>query len=118
VSRILITTWGSLGDLHPMIALGLELRDRSHDIVFATTEDYQIKIESLGFSFQALRPTLQNKDPEFLAQLMDPKVGPELIIKVPVLGNVRDMYDDLMAIAQNIDFFGSPRDYLCSPFGC
>ena len=39
MSRIVLTTWGSLGDLHQMIALSLELRDRGHDIVLATTEN-------------------------------------------------------------------------------
>jgi rhamnosyltransferase subunit B len=104
VSRILITTWDSLGDLHPMIALGLELRDRGHDIVFTTTEDYRARIKSLGFQFHALRPSVQDKDPEFLAKLMDPKIGPKLVLKDLVLDDVRDMYDDLMAIAQDIDF--------------
>jgi UDP:flavonoid glycosyltransferase YjiC (YdhE family) len=104
VSRILLATWGSLGDLHPMIALALELRDRGHNIVFATTEDYYAKIESLGFPFHAIRPNLQDKDPEFLAQLMDPKIGTELVLRDLILGNVRDMYDDLMAIAKDVDF--------------
>jgi rhamnosyltransferase subunit B len=40
MSRIVVTTIGSLGDLHPMIAIGLELRDRGHEIVFATLKDY------------------------------------------------------------------------------
>lgn len=58
MSRILITTVGSLGDLHPMIAIGLELRDRGHEIVFATLKDYRAKIESLGFEFHRLRRLL------------------------------------------------------------
>ena len=28
MSRVLLTTLGSLGDLHPLIAIGLELRQR------------------------------------------------------------------------------------------
>ncbi|MBE9189475.1 hypothetical protein IQ230_03660 [Gloeocapsopsis crepidinum LEGE 06123] len=35
-----------LGDLHPFIALGLDLRDRGHDIVFATIKDYCAKYDS------------------------------------------------------------------------
>jgi len=56
VSRIIITTIGSLGDLHPKIAIALELRQRGHDIAFATHKGYQAKIEALGFEFHALRP--------------------------------------------------------------
>lgn len=36
MSRIVLTTMGSLGDLHPPIAVGLGLRDRGHDALFAT----------------------------------------------------------------------------------
>lgn len=36
MSRIVVTTLGTLGDLHPMIAIALELRQRGHDIVFVT----------------------------------------------------------------------------------
>ncbi|MGF1494235.1 MAG: glycosyltransferase [Microcoleaceae cyanobacterium] len=58
MSRITLTTWGSLGDLHPFIALGLGLRDRGHDIVLATTEAYRTKVESLGLEFHRIRPNL------------------------------------------------------------
>ena len=36
MSRIVLTTIGSLGDIHPTIAIALELRKRGHDVVFAT----------------------------------------------------------------------------------
>ena len=45
MSRIVITTIGSLGDLHPKIAIAIALRQRGHDIVFATHKGYQAKIE-------------------------------------------------------------------------
>ena len=51
MSRILLTTIGSLGDLHPKMAIALELRQRGHDIVFTTHKGYQAKIEALGFEF-------------------------------------------------------------------
>jgi hypothetical protein len=39
MSRIIVTTLGTLGDLHPMIAIALELRQRGHKlkIRFSTT---------------------------------------------------------------------------------
>jgi rhamnosyltransferase subunit B len=43
-SRIILTTIGSLGDLHPLIAIGLNLRERGHSVAFATTELYREKI--------------------------------------------------------------------------
>jgi UDP:flavonoid glycosyltransferase YjiC (YdhE family) len=57
MSRIVVTTIGSLGDLHPKIAIALELRQRGHDVVFATHQEYQdnildnaARVERLGTS--------------------------------------------------------------------
>nr|WP_228025092.1 glycosyltransferase [cf. Phormidesmis sp. LEGE 11477] len=98
-----MTTWGSLGDLHPILALGLELRDRGHSIVLATTESYRNKIESLGLEFRAIRPSLP-EDPELIKQSMNAKTGPKVVLKDIVLGSVQDTYDDLMAITKDADF--------------
>jgi rhamnosyltransferase subunit B len=103
VSRIVLATWGSLGDLHPFVALGLGLRDRGHDLVLATTEEYRSGIEALGFKFDRIRPDLPS-DPDLLERAMDPKLGPKLVLKQIVLDNIRDTYEDLMAIAQDADF--------------
>jgi len=103
VSRIILATWGSLGDLHPIIALSLSLCDRGHDVVLATAEGYRSKVESLGLKFHAIRPDLP-EDPQLFERLMDPKIGPKLILKDLVLSNVRNTYDDLMAIAIDADF--------------
>lgn len=51
-----VTAIGSLGDLHPKIAIALELRDRGHHVVFATHKIYQAKIEALDFEFHQIHP--------------------------------------------------------------
>lgn len=105
MSRIILTTIGSLGDLHPMIALGIELRDRDHEIVFATLKDYQVKIESLGFEFYSLRPDhISPEDPEMMALMMDLQKGTERIVRDYLCANLRETYTDLMVAAQDADF--------------
>ena len=47
---------GSLGDLHPYIAIALGLKARGHEAVVATSECYRQKVEALGLGFRALRP--------------------------------------------------------------
>ncbi|MEL6899564.1 MAG: glycosyltransferase [Cyanobacteria bacterium J06606_4] len=103
MTRIVLTTWGSLGDLHPMLALGLALRDRGHSVVLATPESYRSKIESLGLEFHPIRPDLPD-DPQQIADMMDSKIGPQRVLKDVVLANVRNTYDDLSAIAHDADF--------------
>jgi UDP:flavonoid glycosyltransferase YjiC (YdhE family) len=46
--RILITTWGSFGDLHPYVAIGLGLRARGHEVILGTGECYRRKIALKG----------------------------------------------------------------------
>jgi len=54
--RILLTVVGSLGDLHPYIAIAVGLRERGHEALIATSNCYRQKIEALGLGFRTLRP--------------------------------------------------------------
>ena len=53
--RIVSPTYGSLGDLHPLIAVGLELRERGHDVVFATNFSHEERVTRHGFEFHSIR---------------------------------------------------------------
>ncbi|MEM9215447.1 MAG: glycosyltransferase [Cyanobacteria bacterium P01_F01_bin.150] len=103
MSRIVLATWGSLGDLHPFLAIGLGLRDRGHDVVLATLERYRTKVEDWGLEFQAIRPELP-EDPQMIDRIINSKTGPEAVLKDLILGNVRDTYNDLIRIVQDADF--------------
>jgi rhamnosyltransferase subunit B len=56
--RIVLTTHGTLGDLHPFIAIALELQRRGHCPVIATSEYHRRKIEAEGIGFHAVRPDI------------------------------------------------------------
>jgi rhamnosyltransferase subunit B len=104
MSRIVLTTIGSFGDLHPKIAIALELRHRGHDVVFATHREYQDKIEALGFEFHRMRPdnTALN-DAEEMSRMMDLRTGTEYVIRNWVCASLRETYADLMNAAKNAD---------------
>ncbi|MBD1841849.1 glycosyltransferase family 1 protein [Cyanobacteria bacterium FACHB-63] len=105
MSRIVLTTIGSFGDLHPKIAIALELRKRGHDVVFATHKEYQNKIEALGFEFHRMRPdNTALDDPQEMARMMDLKTGTEYVIKNWVCANLRETYSDLMDGAKDANF--------------
>ena len=40
---IVVTTFGSTGDLNPFIALGLALRSNGHDVLFAVEANFQMR---------------------------------------------------------------------------
>lgn len=102
--RILIATIGSLGDLHPCLALGLELRKRGHQITIASTPFYREKIEALGLAFHGVRPDWDPGDTELIRQCEDLKRGPEILFRKLILPHVRETYEDLIAAAANADF--------------
>lgn len=102
--KIILTTFGSLGDLHPMIALGIELRNRGHEIAFCTLEVYREKMDALGFEFHSMRPDLDpEKDRRLAREVMDAKSGTEKLLKEILLPNVRPMYEDLIEAVEGAD---------------
>jgi rhamnosyltransferase subunit B len=104
MSRIVLTTIGSFGDLHPKIAIGLELRQRGHDVMFATHREYGDKIVALGFEFQPMRPNLTAlTDPQEMARMMDLKTGTKHLIKDWLCANLRETYADLSHSAKDAD---------------
>jgi rhamnosyltransferase subunit B len=104
MSRIVVTTIGSLGDLHPQIALAIELRKRGHEIIFATMKEYEAIIEPLGFEFHPMRPDgTPINNPEEIAKMTDLKTGSEYVVQKWLLPNLRDTYTDLLDSAKDAD---------------
>ncbi len=101
--KIVLSTFGSLGDLHPMIALGIELRARGHEIVFNTLEVYREKMDALSFEFYPMRPDVNPDDRELAREMMDAKSGTEKLLREILLPNVRPMYEDLMKAVEGAD---------------
>ena len=97
--RIVITTFGSLGDLHPYLPIGLELQRRGHRVTIATSAYYREKIEALGLGFHAVRPDsdVVLDDPDAMRRVMDARKGGEVVIAELVMPYLRESYADLSA---------------------
>jgi rhamnosyltransferase subunit B len=103
--KVVITTIGSLGDVHPCLALGLELKRRGHEVVIATSEFYRPKVMSTGLGFHSIGPKhLSPEDPELLNSIMDLKNGPENFIRKLLMPHMRRVYDDLLAVCRDAQF--------------
>jgi rhamnosyltransferase subunit B len=104
MSKIVITTIGSLGDLHPQIAIALELQQRGHNIVFAAMSEYGAIIEPLGLKFHPMRPDgTPINTPEQIALMTDLKTGSEYTVRKWILPNLHNTYTDLLASAKDAD---------------
>ena len=107
MKRIILSMFGSFGDVHPYIAIALELRARGHVPVIATSEVYREKMDALGLEFHPVRPEMPSYDqPEELgkmvARVMGQRDGPEHVIGL-LLPYLRDIYADLDAATEGAD---------------
>lgn len=104
MAKIVLAAFGSLGDLHPLLALAIELRNRGHEIVINAPEVYREKINALGFGFYPLRPDVDpEKDRRLIRELMDAKNGTKRLLREILLPNVEAMFEDLMKAIEGAD---------------
>lgn len=104
--RIVLNTFGSFGDIHPYMAIALELQSRGHEPVVATLPVYREKIEGAGLEFFPVRPDIpepQSQDAELLEKIMEPKTGSRFLTEEVIFPAVRDSYTDLLAAVKSAD---------------
>ncbi len=108
MARILIATIGSLGDLHPYMAVALGMQVRSHRVTIATNRLHRSWVESAGLAWADLRPEAPDHPaPELMARAMDPVQGPRFVFETTIAPAVRDQVTDLLAAAPGMDLLVS-----------
>lgn len=108
MKKIVIATLGSFGDVHPYVAIALELKRRGHRPVIATSEVYREKTDALGLELSPLPPDLPGYDqPEEISRmvesLIDQTKGPERVFNEFINPYLRQSYDALAAATVDAD---------------
>jgi UDP:flavonoid glycosyltransferase YjiC (YdhE family) len=98
--RIVFSTYGTFGDVNPLIALSLELKRRGHTPVLAVPEMFRQKIEPLGIGFARVRPDQDPNDTRLIAMIYDIKHGTETGLRQFLFPSLRESYDDLKAAVE------------------
>jgi UDP:flavonoid glycosyltransferase YjiC (YdhE family) len=110
--RILITSFGSFGDVYPYVGLALGLRARGCEPVIATSAFYREHVEREGIPFVPIRPNVDPDDRALIARIMDRNRGTEFLIRQLVLPALRDAYEDLSSAAEDVDLIvGHPLTF-------
>ena len=104
--HIVFATTGSLGDLHPFLALGCELTRRGHRASVATSGVHRQHVLDAGLEFRHMRPDPDNTS-EFHARYMHPKTGGEFVYKHHLGPSIRASYADLSHAAGDADMLVS-----------
>jgi rhamnosyltransferase subunit B len=104
--RIVLTTFGSFGDIHPYMAIALELQRRGHHPVIATSQLYREKISVAGLEFISVSPNIpppQEQDMAMMERVMHPRKGSEYLLHEMLFPYLRDGYRDLLEAVKGAD---------------
>jgi UDP:flavonoid glycosyltransferase YjiC (YdhE family) len=112
---ILLTTTGSLGDLHPYLAIGAGLKERGHRVAIGTCEFYRQRVEKLGLEYRPIGPHLSPDDPEMIKIIVDPKRGSEYIFRQLLIPYLRQIYDETERAVEGVDLLLSHPITLATP---
>ena len=116
--RIVITSFGSLGDLNPYVGLGRALKARGHDVILAMPRYYMPYAEAAGLRGHPVRPDIDPSQREVVRRVMDPFRGAEYLIREWLMPNVEDAYADLDALVADDDILIShPLTYAAPVLG-
>lgn len=104
-TRVVFATFGSLGDLHPYIAIGRELVRRGHRPLIASFEEHRAAVAAAGVEFAPMRPAISafGDRTAMMEQLFDPWRGPELMVRTMFMPNLRESYQDLAHACRSAD---------------
>ena len=104
MAKIVLATFGSLGDLHPKIALALELEKRGHDVSVAAMEFYRekIKLARARVSYR-MAPHLDPKTASFCPNWSMKERARKLYLKGIIMPALGPMFADLMSAVEGAD---------------
>jgi rhamnosyltransferase subunit B len=103
MARVLISSFGSYGDVHPALGLAVALRRRGHQPVMALPAFYRDDVEREGLELRPVRPDLDLDDGAAVARVMHPVTGARYLFRHVIAPAVRDSYHDLHAASADVD---------------
>src|SRR5829696_1576427 len=101
--RVVITTFGSFGDLNPYLGLALGLKARGHDPAIATAEFYRPFVEAEGVGFRPIRPDVDHHETEAVRRIMKPRRTPGYLMKKLLFPRLQESYEDLSEATRGAD---------------
>ncbi len=102
--RIVLTTWGSFGDLHPYLGVAVGLRQRGHHPVMAVPRFFKEKVETEGIEWAHVGPEFdQERAGEIVRKVMDPRTGMEFMFREILFPGLRESYEQLLAACRGAD---------------
>ena len=99
MARIVITSWGSYGDVNPYVGIALALRARGHTPVLAIPAYYRAAVEREGLEHAAVGPDVEPSDASVVGRIMDARRGTEFLLRELLAPAIDRTYEALRAAA-------------------
>lgn len=116
MARIVITTWGTFGDVNPYLALGRGLLARGHEPVLCMPPFYASVIRDAGLGF---RPGAPDADPmldaELVRRCLHPRNGAQAIFCEVLIPALAESHAQLQEAVQDADLLISHPAALTAP---
>lgn len=103
--KILMTTFGSYGDLNPYLAMARVLTANGDQVTVATHAEYREQVERIGVRFVPLKPGLDELGTQetWAAKANDSIRGTEFIVRTLIMPYLEDSYHAIKAAAASHD---------------
>ena len=105
--KIILTTWGTTGDVQPFIALASGLIAAGHQVRLCTSEIYREKVESVGADFFPVGLPFNSEHfnglMDRIIKIRNPFSSALVVAKEGILSGAKFWYDDCLK-AMNGDF--------------
>jgi UDP:flavonoid glycosyltransferase YjiC (YdhE family) len=97
------STFGSLGDLFPYLAIATALRRRGHDVTIASNQEHRLPVEQAGIRFCVTAPRCNFADPEFQRRAFVPRKGGRFLLRDSLFPQVSQSFSDLLEVCGGAD---------------
>ena len=102
MAHILFVTMGTLGDLHPYLSIAQVLINKEQTVSIASSEEYRAIIETSGFKFIAIHPSIQDLGgyEKLIKKSFHPIKGIRYLSKFVIFRHLKKIYSSLnLAVA-------------------
>lgn len=98
--RIVLSTWGTTGDVHPFLALAERLLQAGHEVRVCTSEIYRERFAEIGVDFYGVGipfdPDHFNQTMDQIVQVKNPLKSAILVAKEGILVGAEEWYRDCL----------------------
>lgn len=107
--KILLTTLGSHGDLHPYLGMAKVLKENGYEVTLSSHPHFGELVKKVGINFSHLRPSFEDigSEDKWANQANHPTKSTEFIVKSLFMPYVRYNYEALLKEAEGTDLIVS-----------